>query len=108
MHIVAQNATITIGRGTNCFGRGPCSISIELTNNYNATFMQNPNGTTTLRVFRNKISQNKEHQLFGVTITDLNSSILKFRVDESMKCSHFSSSGAPLYTLDDCLNIQVH
>jgi len=83
--VYAQNASITIGRGTDCFGRGACSISSESKNNYNASFIQNDDGTTTLRIFRNKINQSVENKIFGVPITVSNFDSLRFILDDSVE-----------------------
>ncbi len=80
----SQNATITIGRGTDCFGRGACSINTENTENYNATLFRNSEGLTILRIHRNKLNQHEENRLLGKEITPLNMSLLKFEMLESI------------------------
>ena len=80
----AQNANLTIGRGTNCFGRGACSITIENTNQYNATFIKKPDGTTLLRVYRQKLDKLDEDRILGNPITSLNMNTLKFKMEEEI------------------------
>lgn len=80
----AQNANLTIGRGTNCFGRGACSITIENTNQYNATFIKKPDGTTLLRVYRQKLDKQDEDRILGNPITSLNMNSLKFMMEEEI------------------------
>jgi len=83
----AQNATITIGRGTDCFGRGACSITIENSSEYNATFLKNIDGTMTLRIYRLKLTKENEDRLFGVPITEFNIDSLNFRMEEEIPIS---------------------
>ena len=83
----AQNATITIGRGTNCFGRGACSITIENSNEYNARFLKNLDGTTTLRIYRQKLNKQDEDRIFGNPITEFNINFLNFRMEEEIPIS---------------------
>ncbi|MEM7087099.1 MAG: hypothetical protein AAF489_13010 [Bacteroidota bacterium] len=80
----AQNATITIGRGTDCFGRGACSITIENSNEFNATFFKNHNGTTILRIYRDKLSKENEDRIFGNPITEFNMNSLNFQMEEEI------------------------
>lgn len=80
----AQNATITIGRGTDCFGRGACSITIEHSNEYNAAFIKNNDGTTTLRIYRQKLNKEDEDRIFGSPITEFNINSLNFRMEEEI------------------------
>lgn len=80
----SQNATITIGRGTDCFGRGACSISTENSENYNSTLFQNPEGLIILRVHRSKLDQMEEDRIFGEPITPFNINHLQFEMVESI------------------------
>lgn len=79
-----QNVKMTIGRGTNCFGRGACSISTENSNNYNANFVQNANGVTSLRIYRDKLTREEEDRVLGVPINSVNQNLLKFVMDEPL------------------------
>ena len=79
-----QNVKLTIGRGTNCFGRGACSISTENSNNYNANFVQNANGVTFLRIYRDKLTKNEEDRVLGVPINSVNQNLLNFIMDEPL------------------------
>lgn len=80
----AQNATITIGRGTDCFGRGACSITIENSNENNATFINKPDGTTILRILRLKLNKEDEDRILGEAISELNINELRFRMIEEI------------------------
>jgi len=80
----AQNAIITIGRGTNCFGRGACSITTENTKSYNASFIHNSDGTTVLRIYRDKLSKEDEDRVLGEPITYSNKSSLQFELVETI------------------------
>jgi hypothetical protein len=85
--IHGQNAKITIGRGTNCFGRGACSI--ELVENSKAAATSNAvfdlkKNQIVLRIFREKLNQDEHARLFGQPITSENNSSLQFIMDEAI------------------------
>jgi hypothetical protein len=80
----AQNVKITIGRGTNCFGRGACSISTESSKNCNAAFIQLANGSVILRIYRKKLSKEEDERVLGEPITSANLNVLKFTMEEPL------------------------
>ena len=85
--IQAQNATITIGRGTNCFGRGLCSITNtnnERSQEYNTSFIQIDTSIIVLRIYRDKLSKDQLDRIFGKPITSKNQDSLQFVLEESI------------------------
>jgi len=79
-----QNVSLTIGRGTDCFGRGACSITTENSNNYNATIVHKANGKIILRIYRKKLRLEESHQVLGAPITGKNKTILQFVMEEAL------------------------
>ncbi len=94
---LAQNVRITIGRGTNCFGRGACSISTESSKNYNAAFIQTANGASILRIYRQKLSKEEDDRVLGEPITSSNLNELEFTMEESLFLSeHIKQLTSPI------------
>jgi len=83
----AQNATITVGRGTNCFGRGLCSITNTSISNSssqisNASFIIIKDSITVLRIYRDKLSKDESDRILGEPITSKNIDSLEFIMEE--------------------------
>jgi hypothetical protein len=83
-----QNVSLTIGRGTDCFGRGACSITTENSNNYNADVIRMANGKTILRIYRNKLSLEESHRVLGEPITEKNKTTLQFVMENAISLTH--------------------
>jgi hypothetical protein len=79
-----QNVSLTIGRGTDCFGRGACSITKENSNNYNATIIHKTNGKIILRIYRKKLGLEESHRVLGEPITGKNRTTLQFVMEEAL------------------------
>ena len=79
-----QNVSLTIGRGTDCFGRGACSITTENSNNYNATIVHKTNGKIILRIYRKKLRLEESHRILGEPITGKNRTTLQFVMEEAL------------------------
>ena len=88
LSLLAQDSILTVGRGTNCFGRGACSLtSIQNrdSNAINASFIYTADGKTLLRVYRNKLSKDDEIKLLGAAITARNKNTLTFLMEEPLQ-----------------------
>jgi hypothetical protein len=79
-----QNVSLTVGRGTDCFGRGACSINTANSNDYNARVIRMANGKTILRIYRNKLSLEESHRVLGEPITGKNRTTVRFVMEEAL------------------------
>ncbi|MEL6811450.1 MAG: hypothetical protein AAFP76_08960 [Bacteroidota bacterium] len=86
LSINAQNLRITIGRGTNCFGRGACSIELSSFESRNAAFLTNENGENILRIYREQLSLAEENNILEAPVqnTSTGSNKLKFVLNEPL------------------------
>jgi len=83
-----QNISLTIGRGTDCFGRGACSITTENSNNYNASIIHKTNGNIILRIYRKKLRLEESHRVLGEPITGKNRTTLQFVMEDAIPLTH--------------------
>lgn len=77
-----QTVEITIGRGTNCFGRGTCSISTNRIKQFNASFLVANDGGLILRIHRNLLTQSEENRLLEEPIEPSNQNRLLLQLDD--------------------------
>ncbi len=82
---------ITTGRRTGCFGSGMCTITKIDENNRqgqaNAILITKKDGSSLLRVYRDRISKRQETNLLGTTITAHNKNSLVFVMEEALPLS---------------------
>lgn len=83
----AQNVSVTIGRGTNCFGRGACSIELRDAHDgriANARFILRKDALV-LSIIRSRLSQDESDRVLGRPILSSNTKAEAFYMDESIE-----------------------
>ncbi|MEP0266823.1 hypothetical protein [Dokdonia sp.] len=89
----SQTTMITIGSRTGCTGRGICTITNtpdtdnKTVNTNNASFIHIKEGTTVLRIYRNKLTQDEQDRVLGTSITSKNKDSLQFIMEEALSLS---------------------
>lgn len=79
---------LTFGRhGADCRGSGICSFNVPSSKNQadaNSIFIENEDGSITLRIFRDKLTTDDENKLMGTTITEANMRKLSFTMQAAL------------------------
>ena len=91
---ISQDFTATFGKYTGCLRTGGiCTISeppegdTSAVSNANTSFVTDDNGSTTLRIYRDKLTQEEQDQLLELSIVSTTKNKMQFVMEEALPLS---------------------